>query len=275
MRKHPLAHALLSVLLLFCLSAPPVRSSIVALGPGPGDLYTAGGPCSFTWTVDPTGTWHNVTIWLMSGSNNDMSLVEPLTKGVDGTTTSSYNYTCPDVTPNSDIYFYQVRGHSSPLFWCFELQIASPSGAITPPEYSNQPDGHHIPWGTGHVAGSSPSARQQNGATSNSTHTHVAKHKTRQEGPKSHKTVTQDTGAATRTIIEGKRDPGMASGQATSVPLSVGAAPEPDAFLPKIDSQEALASPRLNGKATSRGIRRSADPSIYIMCALTALWFLV
>lgn len=47
---------------------------------------------------------------LMSGSNLNMSRVTVVVERLDGTNISSYNWLCPNVTPNADIYFYQV--------WC-------------------------------------------------------------------------------------------------------------------------------------------------------------
>ena len=46
----------------------------------------------------------------MSGSNNNMSFVANVASGLDGTDASNtpFNWTCPDVDPYSDIYFYQV-----------------------------------------------------------------------------------------------------------------------------------------------------------------------
>lgn len=48
---------------------------------------------------------------LMSGSNDNMSLVTNVASGLDGadTSLSPYNWTCPEVDPYSTIYFYQVR----------------------------------------------------------------------------------------------------------------------------------------------------------------------
>lgn len=46
----------------------------------------------------------------MSGSNKNMSLVTNVVVGLDGTddSLSPYSWTCPEVDPYSNIYFYQV-----------------------------------------------------------------------------------------------------------------------------------------------------------------------
>ena len=47
---------------------------------------------------------------LMSGSNLNMSMVTPVVEHLDGTdsTLTPFHWKCPDVAPNSAIYFYQV-----------------------------------------------------------------------------------------------------------------------------------------------------------------------
>ncbi|KAF9222017.1 hypothetical protein BS17DRAFT_685433, partial [Gyrodon lividus] len=135
------------------------KSAITPLSPGPGDIYTAGRSCSSKWKIDPTGTWRNVTLELMSGSNYNMSLVMRVVGALDGTTESAYNFTCPNVAPNSNIYFYQARPPSKAFnnadvensVWTARFTIASPIGIVTPPEYSQQPGGSPIAWGNGRL----------------------------------------------------------------------------------------------------------------------------
>ena len=50
-----------------------VRADPVPTAPGPGDVFKVGGQCSFTWTADTTGTWKEMTVELMSGSNFQMN----------------------------------------------------------------------------------------------------------------------------------------------------------------------------------------------------------
>lgn len=59
--------------------------------------------------TQPTGTWKNMTIQLMTGANQAMVPLMDLVTEFDGTTGSgAYSYPCPDVTPNAPIYFYRA-----------------------------------------------------------------------------------------------------------------------------------------------------------------------
>ncbi|KZO93726.1 hypothetical protein CALVIDRAFT_240142 [Calocera viscosa TUFC12733] len=146
----------LAVLLLI-LSA---RAGLTPTGPGPTDVFLAGSQCSISWLPDPTGTWTNVTIQLMSGQNLAMTPVITVVQDLDGTdpTQSPYNWTCPEVQPYSAIYFYEFSqpGSDSPA-WTTRFTIASPNGTVDPPEYPTQPSGDATPWGTGQLALSTPS----------------------------------------------------------------------------------------------------------------------
>ena len=49
-----------------------VRADPVPTAPGPGDVFKVGGQCTFTWTPDTTGTWTEMNVELMTGSNTGM-----------------------------------------------------------------------------------------------------------------------------------------------------------------------------------------------------------
>ncbi|TRM67778.1 hypothetical protein BD626DRAFT_479811 [Schizophyllum amplum] len=127
--------------------------------PGPGDVFKAGENCTIKWDVDQTDSWKNVTIDLMSGSNNNMSYVANVVAGLDGTDTlvTPFNWTCPELDPYSAIYFYQFTNgeDAQDAKWTTRFTISSPSGDVQPPEQAAQPDGSQIPWGTGHLSASS------------------------------------------------------------------------------------------------------------------------
>lgn len=54
------------------------------------------------------------------------------------------------VTPNSDIYFYQFTDPSTTnITWTTRFTIADASGNSVDPENATQPGGQAIPWGTG------------------------------------------------------------------------------------------------------------------------------
>lgn len=67
----------------------------------------------------------------------------------DGATDGQFNYTCPDVTPYSGIYSYQLASSvASNKTWTTCLTIASPESAYVAPFNATQPDasGTAIPW---------------------------------------------------------------------------------------------------------------------------------
>ncbi|OBZ74099.1 hypothetical protein A0H81_06247 [Grifola frondosa] len=119
--------------------------------PGPGDKFDEGTQCSTQWTADPSGQWTTMNIELMTGDNLNMVHITTVAT-VDGTDASntSFSYPCPEVTPNSAIYFYQFTSPASTdRFWTTRFAIADASGNTTPPTNATQPGGQNIPWGTG------------------------------------------------------------------------------------------------------------------------------
>jgi len=122
--------------------------------PGPGDVYNEGSNCKIGWSPDTTGTWTKMSIQLMTGNNWDMVHLADITT-IDATKETTYTYPCPQVTPNSAIYFYQFKNPSSDeTHWTTRFAIADSSGATTPPSESVQPNGDKILWGTGSIVGS-------------------------------------------------------------------------------------------------------------------------
>ncbi|KAG8885302.1 hypothetical protein FRB99_004468, partial [Tulasnella sp. 403] len=80
----------------------------------------AGKTCTISWTPDTTGTWKETNIELMSGNNQAMTHVTTVAT-VDTTSAapSTFTYPCPDVSPNSVVYFYQFSHSTEPtnLVW--------------------------------------------------------------------------------------------------------------------------------------------------------------
>jgi hypothetical protein len=126
-----MADRLSKLMFAVVLASQITNADLIPTAPGPGQTFNAGSNCTIIWDVDRSGLWKNVTIGdqpsagspfvsfltlyyqdLMSGSNTDMNFVTNVISGLDGTDTSStpYNWTCPEVDPYSAIYFYQVRG---------------------------------------------------------------------------------------------------------------------------------------------------------------------
>jgi len=123
--------------------------------PGPGDSFKEGSNCTFAWDGDTNAAtkadWTVMNVELMSGSNLQMNHITTVAS-VDGTTTGTFSYACPEVTPNSAIYFYQFSSpNSSTLSWSTRFTIAGADGSTTPPANANQPDPATpaIPWGVG------------------------------------------------------------------------------------------------------------------------------
>ncbi|TCD67392.1 hypothetical protein EIP91_012427 [Steccherinum ochraceum] len=135
-----------------------VRADPNPTAPGPGDTFREGGDCTLTWDADTTGTWKQMAIELMSGSNLQMNHITTVTT-VDGTDPSknTYSYPCPDpsvkVTPNSAIYFYQFTSPTAnTTYWTTRFTIADNNGHADPPANAKQANGDAIPWGVGALA---------------------------------------------------------------------------------------------------------------------------
>ncbi|KAI0718585.1 hypothetical protein C8T65DRAFT_737227 [Cerioporus squamosus] len=132
--------------------AQDVVPGIVPTAPGPSDVFKEGTNCTLSWNPDPSGLWKETNVELMSGDNWNMVHITTVTTfdGTDATKTS-YSYPCPDVTPNSAIYFYQFSSPAAPknLTWTTRFTIAAADGSTTPPANDTQPDGQKIPWGVG------------------------------------------------------------------------------------------------------------------------------
>ncbi|KAF8270649.1 hypothetical protein EI94DRAFT_1570624 [Lactarius quietus] len=123
----------------------------VPTGPSPNQTFNEGSTCTISWTADTTGVWKKLDIELMTGDNINMQFLTTVASGIDGTVSpGAFSYPCPNVTPNSAIYFYQFSTIASPNHsWTGRFAIADSTGATVPPANSNQPDGEAIPWGIG------------------------------------------------------------------------------------------------------------------------------
>ncbi|KAI0723292.1 hypothetical protein C8Q76DRAFT_390579 [Earliella scabrosa] len=123
--------------------------------PGPGDTFKAGSTCTIQWEPDTSGKWTNVSIHLMTGSNDNMTRVTRAASCLDGTdqNLSPFKWTCPDVDPYSAIYFYQFTNGDDlqASKWTTRFTITSPSGDTEPPEHKSQPNGDAVPWGEGRL----------------------------------------------------------------------------------------------------------------------------
>ncbi|GAA5912146.1 hypothetical protein JCM6882_003067 [Rhodosporidiobolus microsporus] len=138
------------------LLAAKVKADVVPTGPGPNDVYRVGETCKINWDLDTTGTWDSFSITLKTGANLNMVELETVVEGLDGTTgTGEYEWTCPDVTPNSKIYFYEFAQAGETTSWTTRFTIAAADGSTTEP---TDTDANGIEWGTGVLASSSGSS---------------------------------------------------------------------------------------------------------------------
>ncbi|KAF5316284.1 hypothetical protein D9619_006814 [Psilocybe cf. subviscida] len=141
---------------LLALSAPlSAFADVTPSEPGPGDVFNVGQPCNIVWTGDRPDSgvsWKNMAIELMTGDNFNMVHITTVATGQDGSVDGKFSYTCPEVTPNSAIYFYQFTAPGAiNATWTTRFTLASATGATTPPANANQPGagGAAIPWGVG------------------------------------------------------------------------------------------------------------------------------
>jgi len=139
-----------------------VRADVIPVTPAPGAVYDEGSPCPIAWNGDTNSTtlWKNMAIQLMTGDNLNMVFITTVATGQDGTISGTFSYPCPQVTPNSAIYFYQFLAPlalNETWIGTGRFAIASSTGATTPPTNATQPDGSPIPWGTGALVNPSDS----------------------------------------------------------------------------------------------------------------------
>ncbi|KAI0750791.1 hypothetical protein C8Q80DRAFT_1099604 [Daedaleopsis nitida] len=155
-------------------------ADFVPTAPGPGDTFAADSDCTIQWQADATGKWTNVSIFLMTGPNNNMSRLMQVTSSLDGTdeALSPFTWTCPRVQPYSAIYFYQFTNGDDlqGSQWTTRFTIASPNGESDSPENDIQPNGDKIAWGNGrlksksrisshHESSDGPPARSQHSSS--------------------------------------------------------------------------------------------------------------
>jgi hypothetical protein len=122
--------------------------------PGPGESFDQGQTCHIAWDGDTvsgsTTAWKNMAIQLMTGSNEQMVAITTVATGQDGTVAGTFDYTCPEVTPNSPIYFYQfVSGGTPNITWTTRFTIAGADGSSTNATLSEQASGTTVFYGTG------------------------------------------------------------------------------------------------------------------------------
>lgn len=135
-----------------------VRADPGPTTPSPGAVYNEGANCDVAWNADTSGVWKTMNIELMTGSNLAMQFLKTVAT-VDGTdpNKNSYSYSCPEVDPNSAIYFYQFSSpYSDSLYWTGRFAIADKDGNTTPPsQWTVYSGNNNVTWGVGSLVGDS------------------------------------------------------------------------------------------------------------------------
>jgi len=122
--------------------------------PGPGEVFNEGTKCHIGWGGDTASTtaWKNMAIELMTGPNEAMVHLTTVTTGQDGTVAGTFDYDCPEVAPNSPIYFYQFSAPGTDFQWTTRFTIAGADGSTTNATQSEQANGQTVFFGTGALA---------------------------------------------------------------------------------------------------------------------------
>lgn len=147
------------------------RSPVTPTAPAPGAIFKSGEQCTMQWDAGTSNAWKTMTIDLMTGDNLSMIKLTSVAQGIDGTSETSHSWTCPEVSPNAPIYFYQFTTASggSPT-WTGRFTIASDSGNVVSAPNATQPGtGAAIPWGIGQLTSSSSSSNNGNSESSSQT----------------------------------------------------------------------------------------------------------
>ncbi|KAJ7282054.1 hypothetical protein C8J57DRAFT_89059 [Mycena rebaudengoi] len=139
--------------LLASSSALLSHAIVTPTEPGPGDSFKQGTQCHIAWNGDDSKTdaWKNMAIELMTGANKNMVHITTVATGQDGSIAGVFDYPCPEVTPNSAIYFYQFTAPGTTnVTWVTRFTIAGADGSSVPPLEKEVNDaGETILWGTG------------------------------------------------------------------------------------------------------------------------------
>ncbi|KAK4705952.1 hypothetical protein P7C70_g231, partial [Phenoliferia sp. Uapishka_3] len=190
-------------LAIIAAAASIANAAVVPLTPNTANV---GAECLIKYTPDTTGTWTNATVLLRSGPNLAMTTVTPVLEGLllagrqdilhlqrgcrgwdylgnahitysfllhsDATTGGEIVWTCPDVTPNAAIYFYEFNIDGTNNTWTTRFTIASSTGATTTPTNSTTTSGTTVAWGNGVLApDATVSTASVSGVTSGATST--------------------------------------------------------------------------------------------------------
>ncbi|RUS13009.1 hypothetical protein BC937DRAFT_86499 [Endogone sp. FLAS-F59071] len=144
-----------------------VSATLAPSEPDPTTVWHPGQAGVITWADDNTAPlipaeWTNMTIDFMTGDNlnqiNVLGAGHHVATGVDASKSSTYTWTCPTVSPPSQIYFFMfTSGDGKYEAWTTRFTITAADGTtVVAPTNSTQPapDNETIPWGIGTIVSS-------------------------------------------------------------------------------------------------------------------------
>jgi len=203
-----------------------------------GGSETTGQTCVIAWTGDPSSptTWQGMAVELMSGPNLNMVHLTTVCTGQDGTKAGSCNHTCPEVTINAAIYFYQL---SSPIagpngaVWTTRFAIAAADGNVVPaPDSTQPPPGNEaIPWGYGALVNTATAVPQPTFAPDTSTDTPDDA-----SGSESSSSGSSGTGAPAGSTPTVSSSPSSTTGSSSSSKLLTSGSAAPTGNVSSINS---------------------------------------
>lgn len=135
--------------------------------PGGDAVLKPGQLVSIQWG-DVTGDWTNMTIALMTGTQEEPNVATVVTEGVDATMETSFTYNMPDVYPYSKVWFFQFSNNgvdSEPRAFTPRFTVQGPDGETIPPPLTETISGSAIGYAQNGYT------KAANGATSAQTNT--------------------------------------------------------------------------------------------------------
>ncbi|OCF44718.1 hypothetical protein I317_01407 [Kwoniella heveanensis CBS 569] len=220
-------------------STVAVNAIITPTSPDSNTVVKVGDKIQALWTADSTSSWKDVEIQLMTGDNLQMVALATVATGIDGTSATSYEFTAPDVSPYSKIYFLQFTngGDMTAPTWTTRFTIASADGTTTEPTNSTVYSGTTVEWGTGTLLSTVTTDTSGSGSSSSSSNSTTAS--------------SAASGSSAVTTTSASESASSASASASSESASASAAA----------SESASTSARSSGATTAAAAAASSSGS--------------
>ncbi|KGB80342.1 hypothetical protein CNBG_6180 [Cryptococcus deuterogattii R265] len=155
------------------LALPLAQATITPTSPDGSTTVKVGDTIEALWTADSTDGWTDVEIQLMTGDNLAMVPLATVATGIDGTSSTSFSFVAPDVSPYSKIYFLQFTngGNMTDATWTTRFTIAGADGSTTEPTNSTDFHGQTVEWGTGQLLSSVSSSSNSSSSSTEANST--------------------------------------------------------------------------------------------------------